>query len=49
MPTPKDALSPEELAASSAEGAAMSFDEIVAYALEVPVDSLPASHVEVPS
>lgn len=49
VPTPKDALSPEELATSSAEGAAMSFDEIVAYALEVPADSLPPAHVEVPS
>ena len=49
VPTPKDALSAEELAASSVEGAAMSFDEIVAYALEVPVESLPTSHVEVPS
>lgn len=49
VPTPKDALSPDELATLSAEGAAMSFDEIVAYALEVPVDSLPASHMEVPS
>ena len=49
VPTPKDALPAEELATYSAEGAAMSFDEIVAYALEVPADSLPTSHVEVPS
>ena len=49
VPTPKDALPPDELAALSAEGAAMSLDEIVAYALEVPLDSLPAAHVEVRS
>ncbi len=33
--TPRDALPPEDLAARSAEGAAMGFDEVVAYALEV--------------
>jgi len=31
------------------EGAAMSYDEIVAYALEVPAGMLPPSQVEVPS
>ncbi|HSL77711.1 MAG TPA: tetratricopeptide repeat protein [Candidatus Limnocylindrales bacterium] len=49
VPTPKDALPADELATLAAEGAAMSLDEIVAYALEVPADSLPVSHVEVPS
>jgi tetratricopeptide (TPR) repeat protein len=47
VPTPKDALPADELTRLSAEGAAMSYDEIVAYALEVPVDSLPASQMEV--
>jgi predicted ATPase len=47
--TPKDELPPEELARLSAEGARMSLDEIVAYALEAPVDTLPAPHVEVTS
>ena len=49
VPTPRDALPADELATLSAEGAAMPFDELVAYALEVPVDSLPRAHVEVPS
>jgi predicted ATPase/class 3 adenylate cyclase len=49
VPTPKDLLSPEELSVLSAEGAAMSFDEVVAYALEVPAGELPSSHVEVPT
>jgi tetratricopeptide (TPR) repeat protein len=49
VPTPKDQLPPEQLKALAAEGAAMSLDEIVAYALEVPVDSLPTAHVEVAS
>jgi tetratricopeptide (TPR) repeat protein len=49
VPTPKDALPSEELAALSADGAAMSYDEIVAYALEVPAGSLPPSHAEVTS
>jgi hypothetical protein len=49
VPTPKDALPAGELARLSAEGQAMPYDEIVAYALEVPADSLPTSHVEVPS
>ena len=49
VPTPKDRLSPDELKALSAEGAAMSFDEVVAYALEVPASELPSSHVEVPT
>jgi tetratricopeptide (TPR) repeat protein len=37
VPTPRDSLSEAELTALAAEGAAMSFDEVVAYALEVPV------------
>ena len=47
--TPKDDLPAEELARLAAEGARMSLDESVAYALEAPVDTLPAHHVEVPS
>jgi predicted ATPase/class 3 adenylate cyclase len=49
VPTPKDELPPEELETLAAEGAAMSYDEIVAFALEVPAGSLPLSHAEVPS
>ena len=49
VPTAKDALPADELAALAAGGAAMSYDEIVAYALDVPMDSLPRAHVEVPS
>jgi predicted ATPase/class 3 adenylate cyclase len=36
VPTPRDALAPDELERLGAEGAAMSLDEIVAYALETP-------------
>jgi predicted ATPase/class 3 adenylate cyclase len=47
VPTPKDELPTQELETLSAQGAAMSYDEIVAYALEVPAgESLP-SHAEV--
>lgn len=46
VPTPADVLSPAELAARSAEGAAMSLDEVVAYALD---ETSPAPHVEVAS
>ncbi len=49
VPTPKDALRPDELERLAAEGARMSLDEIVAHALEAPMDTLRASHVEVPS
>lgn len=49
VPTAKDSLPAEELAALAAAGAAMSYDEIVAYALDVPIDSLPRAHAEVPS
>jgi predicted ATPase/class 3 adenylate cyclase len=46
---PRDILSPEELEARAAEGAAMSLDEIVAYALEAAGGVPPTAHVEVPS
>jgi tetratricopeptide (TPR) repeat protein len=49
IPTPKDALPPDELDRLAAEGAAMSLDEIVAYALDMPVRSSPGSGVEVPT
>jgi predicted ATPase/class 3 adenylate cyclase len=47
VPTPRDELAPDRLAALAAEGASMSFDEVVAYALEVSADALPSSHIEV--
>jgi hypothetical protein len=34
VPNPRDALTPDELAALAGEGAAMSLDDIVAYALD---------------
>ena len=49
VPTPKDLLPPEVLKPLADEGAAMSYDEIVAYALEVPAGMLSPSQVEVPS
>ena len=49
VPTPKDALPPERLAELASEGAAMSFDEVVAYALEVPAIDLAKAQLEVPS
>jgi predicted ATPase/class 3 adenylate cyclase len=49
VPTPKDDLPEDELAALSAEGAAMSLDEVVAYALDVPPEGLRPSHAEVTS
>ena len=49
VPTPKDELAPERLEALAAEGAAMSLDDVVAYALEVPAESLPRADAEVPS
>ena len=36
VPTPRDNIPADELQALAAQGAAMSLDEIVAYALEVP-------------
>jgi predicted ATPase/class 3 adenylate cyclase len=47
VPTPKDALPPDELARYAAEGAAMSFDQVVAYALDVETGVPPESHAEV--
>jgi non-specific serine/threonine protein kinase len=47
VPTPKDALPPEELERLAAEGAAMSLDEVVAYALETSAGTSAASQVEV--
>jgi tetratricopeptide (TPR) repeat protein len=47
VPTPKDALPPEELARLSAEGASMALDEVVAYALETPAAPSVGSHAEV--
>jgi tetratricopeptide (TPR) repeat protein len=47
IPTPKDALPEDRLAELSAAGAAMSFDEIVAYALGGPDGVPPGPHVEV--
>ena len=49
VPTAKDAVPPDQLETLAAEGAAMSFDEVVAYALEVPASELPAPHSEVPA
>jgi non-specific serine/threonine protein kinase len=46
VPTPRQALGDDRLQAFGAEGAAMGLDEVVAYALEVPAGSAPASHVE---
>ena len=47
--TPQNVLTAEELEARSAEGAAMSLDEIVAYALGPAGGVPPPAHVEVPS
>ena len=46
--TPRDVLSAEELEIRSAEGAAMSLDEIVAYALGTAGGVPPTAHVEAP-
>jgi predicted ATPase/class 3 adenylate cyclase len=46
--TPKDALSSDELGRLAAEGAAMSYDEIVGYALGTAEGVPPSAHVEVP-
>lgn len=47
VPTPKDALPAEDLARLAAEGARMSLDEIVAYALELTEASPLLTHEEV--
>jgi predicted ATPase/class 3 adenylate cyclase len=49
VPTPRDELTPDELARFAEEGAALSLDEVVAYALEVPVENLASTHLDVPS
>jgi predicted ATPase len=49
VPTPREVLPADELAARSAEGAAMSLDEIVAYALGTAGGVPPSAHVEVGS
>ncbi len=46
---PGDVLSPTALEALSAEGAAMSLDEVVTYALGVPAGAPPGAHAEVGS
>jgi predicted ATPase/class 3 adenylate cyclase len=48
VPTPRDDIPPDALATLAAQGARMSFDEVVAYALEVPSGSVTPSHAEVP-
>jgi hypothetical protein len=40
-------MDPAELERYGAEGRAMSLDESVAYALEIPVDTLPGPHEHV--
>ena len=44
--TPKDALPADQLAVLAAQGAAMPYDELVAYALETTDPVPPAAHVE---
>ena len=46
IPTPNKVLAPDELERTSAEGAAMRLDEVVAYALEVGETTLADGHVE---
>ena len=43
VPTPKDALPPDDLARLAAEGARMSLDEIVAYSIEMTEASAPSA------
>jgi predicted ATPase/class 3 adenylate cyclase len=45
VPRPRDVLSPDDLSALAAEGAAMGLDEVVAYALDEP-GAIPAGHHE---
>jgi tetratricopeptide (TPR) repeat protein len=47
VPTPKDVLPADELQRLETEGAAMSLDEVVAYALDATADVPRDSHVEV--
>jgi tetratricopeptide (TPR) repeat protein len=46
VPTPRRAVGDEALARLAAEGAAMTLDEVVAYALDVPSGEIPTTHVE---
>jgi hypothetical protein len=48
-PTARDVLPADEIARLSAEGAAMSLDELVAYALGMQDGIPPASHEEAPA
>jgi tetratricopeptide (TPR) repeat protein len=49
VPTPRDALSSEQLEALAHEGAAMSLDEVVAYAMQVPNEALSGTEAKVSS
>ena len=46
VPTPPMVMAADDLARTSAEGAAMGLDEVVAYALEVEEAALPDTHAE---
>ena len=46
-PNARFAMEPDELERYAREGRAMSLDETVAYALEMPVDELPGPHEHV--
>jgi tetratricopeptide (TPR) repeat protein len=46
VPTPRDVLTGDELAAYVEEGIAMGFDELVAYALDVEEGPVPGTHME---
>jgi predicted ATPase/class 3 adenylate cyclase len=49
VPTPKDGLAEEELEGFAAAGAAMSLDEVVAYAMQVPNEALSGTEAKVSS
>jgi predicted ATPase/class 3 adenylate cyclase len=49
VPTPKDLLSPDVLERLATEGAAMSLDDAIAYAFEMPSGVSPEPHAEVAS
>ena len=46
VPTPRMAVGEEALGRLAAEGAAMTLDEVVAYALDVPSGEIPSTHAE---
>jgi predicted ATPase/class 3 adenylate cyclase len=46
--TPNHLLPADDLARLAAEGAAMGFDELIAYALDEPLGAIPAGHDEAP-